>query len=75
MSREGRAWEQCTLLVLVDEMMDLYSPVPKSEFAQVASCLQLQNGIQVFQAIIFQTVNMQFVCWFPTSVFQKNEVE
>ena len=34
MSREGRAWEQCTLLVLVDEMMDLYSPVPKSEFAQ-----------------------------------------
>lgn len=75
MSREGRAWEQCALLVLVDEMMDLYSPVPKSEFAQVASCLQLQNGIQVFQAIIFQTVNMQFVCWFPTSVFQKNEVE
>ena len=75
MSRECRAWEQCDLLVLVDEMMDLYSPVPKSEFAQVASCLQLQNGIQVFQAIIFQTVNMQFVCWFPTSVFQKNEVE
>lgn len=75
MSREGRAWEQCALLALVDEMTDLSSSVPKSEFAQVASCLQLQNGIQVFQAIIFQTVNMQFVSWFPTSVFRKNEVE
>ena len=70
MSRQGRAWEQCALLALVDEMMDLSSSVPKSDFAQVVSCVQLQNGIQVFQAIIFQTINMHFADSQPVS-FEK----